>query len=189
MYVQVLAGKIRIYPSDHVRLLRRDLRKVHRDLGQEYQALVQRGFEAETSPEGAPWRPLAKSTVRRRGSAHPILRVSGRMARTHLRADATGAVIGSNLAYAAVQQYGGEIKRAGGAVKLHFKTFKGGPRKGKTLFSKAGKATHGMRATVGAYGIRIPARPWLFNPDGGIPETWAVRLQAVLTKYLGERDA
>ena len=189
MYVEVLAGKIRIYPSDQVRLLKRDLAAVHRDMGQELQLLVQRGFEGEHAPDGTPWQPLAKSTVRKRGSAHPILHVSGSMARTHVRADATGAVIGSNLVYAAMHQYGGEIKRTGGSVKLHFKTFKRGPRKGKTLFSKVEQATHGMRATVGAHSIRIPARPWLFNPDGSIPAAWAVRLQAVLREYMEAKNA
>ena len=184
MYVEVEAGKIRIYPSDQMRLLKRDLANVHQEMGQELQWLVQQGFEGQHAPDGTPWQPLSKSTVRKRGSANPILRVSGRMSRTHLRVSAQGAEVGSNLAYAAIHQYGGEIKRQGGSVKLHFKTFKSGPRRGKTLFSKVGSATFGMRATVGAHSIRIPARPWLFNPDGSIPSAWSVRLQAILLKYV-----
>lgn len=117
MYVNVEAGKIRIYPSDQIRLLQRDLRQVHQDMGQELQLFVQMGFEGEHAPDGTPWQPLAKSTVRKRGSANPILRVSGRMARTHLRANSQEAVIGSNLAYAAIHQHGGEIKRQGGTLK------------------------------------------------------------------------
>ena len=189
MYVNVEAGKIRIYPSDQIRLLHRDLRQVHQDMGQELQLFVQMGFEGEHAPDGTPWQPLAKSTVRKRGSANPILRVSGRMARTHLRANSQEAVIGSNLASAAIHQHGGEIKRQGGTLKLHFKSFKRGPRRGKTLFSRAGQATYGMRATVKAYSLRIPARPWLFNADGSIPATWAVRLQAILLGYLRGKNA
>ena len=107
----------------------------------------------------------------------------------HLRANAQEAVVGSNLPYAAIHQYGGEIKRKGGTLKLHFKKFQRGPRRGKTLFSEAGKATYGMKAAVGPYSIRIPARPWLFNPDGSIPAAWRERLEAIVTKYLGDANA
>ena len=143
------------------------------------QLLVQKGFENEKSPAGAPWKGLDPATVKKRGSAHPILRVSGRLAGTHtrpgtyLRADAEEAVVGSNLVYAAI----------------HFKTFKRGPRKGRTLFIKEKQATYGMKAAVGPYSIRIPARPWLFNPDGSIPAAWRERLEAVVSKYLGDANA
>lgn len=182
-------GKIIFAPLERMELLRRQLRLVHRELGQEYQLLVQRGFEAEQSPAGRPWQALAPATAKKRGSAHPILRVSGRLARAHLRADATGAVVGSNLAYAAIHQHGGEVRRKGGARRLHFKKFQRGPRKGKILFSKAGKATYGMQASVGPYSIRIPARPWLYKPDGSIPPAWQKRLTDLVVKHLGDANA
>ena len=185
MKISVECGKISFEPLERVRLLRRQLSLIHRELGQEYQLLVQQGFEAEQSPAGAPWQALAPATVKKRGSAHPILRVCGRLARTHLRANAQEAVVGSNLPYAAVHQYGGEIKRKGGTLKLHFRKFQRGPRRGKTLFSRAGKATYGMRAAVGPYNIHIPARPWLFDPDGSIPPAWEQRLTAIVVKHLG----
>lgn len=189
MKISVECGKITIRPSDTVARLTRSLTRVHRELGQEYQLLVQKGFENEKSPAGAGWQALSPATVKKRGSAHPILRVSGRLARTHLRADAEEAVVGSNLVYAAIHQHGGEIKRKGGTLKLHFKKFKRGPRKGRTLFSKEKQATYGMKAAVGPYSIRIPARPWLFNPDGSIPAAWRERLAAVVSKYLGDANA
>ena len=189
MKISVECGKISFEPLERVRLLRRQLSLIHRELGQEYQLLVQQGFEAEQSPAGAPWQALAPATVKKRArkgrGAHPILRISGRLARTHLRANAQEAVVGSNLPYAAVHQYGGEIKRKGGTLKLHFRKFQRGPRRGKTLFSRAGKATYGMRAAVGPYSIRIPARPWLFDPDGSIPPAWEQRLTAIVVKHLG----
>ena len=194
MKISVECGKITIRPSDTVARLTRSLTRVHRELGQEYQLLVQKGFENEKSPAGAGWQALSPATVKKRGSAHPILRVSGRLAGTHtrpgtyLRADAEEAVMGSNLVYAATHQHGGEIKRKGGTLKLHFKKFKRGPRKGRALFSKEKQATYGMKAAVGPYSIRIPARPWLFNPDGSIPAAWRERLAAIVKKYL-EGDA
>lgn len=189
MKISVECGKISIRPSDGIARVHRSLARIHQELGQEYQLLVQQGFEAEQSPAGAAWKGLAPATVKKRGSAHPILRLTGRLARTHLRADATGAVVGSNLAYAAIHQYGGEIVRKGGTLKLHFKKFKRGPLRGRTLFSKEGRATYGMKAQVGPYGIRIPARPWLFNPDGSIPAAWRERLATIVTKYLGDANA
>ena len=160
------------------------LAQVHAVLGQEYQLLVQQGFEAERSPSGTPWQELATATVKKRGSSHPILRVSGRLARTHLRANAQAAVVGSNLAYAAIHQFGGVIQHKGGSVKLHFKKFKRGPRKGKVRFSKAGKASYGMQASVAPYSVRIPARPWLFSPDGSVPEAWKQKLLASVKKMV-----
>ena len=39
-------------------------------------------FERESSPDGTPWAPLSPVTVKRRGSAHPILRVDGDLLRS-----------------------------------------------------------------------------------------------------------
>lgn len=83
----------------------------------------------------------------------------------------------------------GRSSARGGPLKLHFKTFKRGPRKGRTLFSKGKQATYGMKVAVGPYSIRIPARPWLFNPDGSIRPPWRERLEAVVSKYLGDANA
>lgn len=186
MRITVDCGRINILPSAGLTRISHSLTRIHQELGQEYQLLVQRGFEAERSPADRPWQALSPATVRRRGSAHPILRLSGRLARTHLRADATCAVVGSNLVYAAIHQYGGEIRRQGGEVKLHFRKFQRGPRRGRTLFSKESNASYGMKAAVGPYSIRIPARPWLFNADGTVPGVWAQRLTAIVGRYLEE---
>lgn len=190
MRISVTCGKISMV-SDAIPALGspRGMRRLHAALGAEYQLLVQEGFEHERSPSGEPWQPLAPATVRRRKSAHPILRRKGRLARTHLKATADCAVVGSNLVYAAIHQYGGVIERKGGEVKLHFKKYRRGPRKGRILFSKPGRATYGMKAGVGPYTIRIPARPWLFEPDGSIPAAWMQRLEMCLIRSLEARHA
>lgn len=188
MRISVESGKITTMSETIPALFsRRLLRRLHAALGAEYQLLVQEGFEAEKSPAGAPWQPLAPATVRRRKSAHPILRVKGRLARTHVRASADCAVVGSNLVYAAIHQYGGEIRREGGKIKLHFKKFKRGPRKGRTLLARQDKADYGMAAR--AHVIRIPARPWLFEADGSIPTPWMQRLETCLINFLEARHA
>lgn len=192
MRIQVESGRITTV-SDAIPALNSPklMRRLHAALAAEYQVLVQAGFEGEASPAGTPWKQLAPATVRRRKgkNAHPILRVSGRLARTHVKVSAECAIVGSNLVYAAIHQYGGEIRREGGKITLHFKKFKRGPRKGRTLFAKPGKATWGMQANAGPYTIRIPARPWLFEADGTIPAAWMQRLETCLIKSLEARHA
>lgn len=173
MRIQVESGKIATVSEAIPALFsQRLLVNLHERLGEEYQLLVQKGFDGEHSPAGNPWQPLAPASVRRRKSAHPILRVSGFLAKTNIHATADCAVVGSNLAYAAIHQYGGEIRREGGKITLHFKKFKRGPRKGRALFATPGKATYGMQAHAGPYTIRIPARPGFsrrtapFRPHG-----------------------
>ena len=165
------------------------LTRLHAALAAEYQLLVQGGFEGEASPAGTPWQPLAPATVRRRKgkNAHPILRVSGRLARTHVKASADCAVVGSNLVYAAIHQYGGEIKRKDGQIKLHFRKVRRGPLKGRALFARPDKADYGMAAR--AHVIRIPARPWLFEADGTVPPAWMQRLETCLINFLEARHA
>jgi phage gpG-like protein len=64
------------------------------------------------------WKDLAPSTVKRRGSAHPILQASGHMAATFTKeASATGVEVGTNAIQAAIQNLGGMAGR-GRKVKL-----------------------------------------------------------------------
>lgn len=90
-------------------------------------------FERESSPAGAPWAPLSPVTVKRRGSAHPILRVEGDLLRS---------IVGD---------WGRDFAEAGTgddrATTLHF-----GAQKGAF-----GVTSHGAPIPWGD----IPARPFL----------------------------
>lgn len=188
MRIQVESGRITTVSEASPALNSPKLmRRLHAALAAEYRLLVQEGFEREASPAGTPWQQLAPATVRRRKSAHPILRVSGRLARTHVKASADCAIVGSNLVYAAIHQYGGEIKRKDGQIKLHFRKVRRGPLKGRALFARPDRADYGMAAR--AHVIRIPARPWLFEADGTIPAAWMQRLETCLIKSLEARHA
>lgn len=189
MHIRIERGVIRFHPSEGLSRFNRSLVHIHRELGHAYQLLVQQGFEGEKSPGGVPWKPLAPRTVKRRKSAHPILRVSGRLARTHLAVGESGAVVGSNLDYAAIHQYGGIIVRKGGDLKLHLRKIKRGARKGRVLFSKSGQASYGMKVNIKPYRISIPARPWLYSTDGSIPESWRGRLRDIVIKHLRRANA
>ena len=72
---------------------------------------VNEAFAREASPAGAPWAPLKPATVedrlRQRYGSGPILERSGDLgARILADWDNTGAVVGTNVVYAATHHYG-----------------------------------------------------------------------------------
>lgn len=163
MDIRVDCGRLNFPHARSLDGFLRSLRRLHHDLGEEYRLLVQLGFEREQDPEGRPWQALAPSTVRaRKGQAHPILRRSGRLSRTHLRATEQEAVVGSNLPYAAIHQYGGAIRRR----------------------RRARRATFSREVQMGPVTVRIPARPWLHGRDGSVPRAWLQRLAAVAARQM-----
>lgn len=71
-----------------------------------------RRFAQEVDPDGAPWRPLAASTIARKGSSG-ILKDTGALGNFTVYASHTEARVGSRPYYAPYHQYGGS--RAGWA--------------------------------------------------------------------------
>lgn len=125
---------------------------------------TQRRFEREAGPDGEPWRPLSKRTAnrvirggRRRGSAN-ILRVTTRLYRSLVtRSDASSAEVGTNVAYAAVHQFGGQIQIYARSQRATLKKI----RTGRTRFVKTGTKGGVVRnVTIGEHVISIPARPY-----------------------------
>ena len=94
-------------------------------------------------------------------------------------------IVGTNLAYAAVHQFGAVINRAVGATKLHFRRISRGKNKGQVRFAKANdkRAKFGMASA--AYNIHIPARPYLFQRDGDIPDDWKRAIVGIVKRHLG----
>ncbi len=90
---------------------------------------AERSFEAEAGPDGRAWPDLADSTKRARGRrGHwpgPMLQVSGRLAGSITGAHGPDfAAAGTNVVYAAVQQFGGRAGR-GGAAEIPPRPFLG----------------------------------------------------------------
>lgn len=165
--------------------------RIYREIGQSLLVNIRQGFEAERSPEGEAWEPLKPATVRRRkGDAHPILQWEGWLKKTITpRVTSEGVIVGTNLVYAAVHQFGATINRAAGAIKLHFRRISRGKNKGQVRFAKANdkRAKYGMAAA--AHTLRIPARPYLFQRDGGIPEGWKDAIVGIVMKHLEPDNA
>lgn len=193
MEISLSCGRITL-PGQGFRLFLFRLREVHEKLGLEYQQMVQKNFEGEHEPNGTPWRQLSPQTARKKVTRkkkrgfHPILRVSGRMAKTHIRATPAEAVIGSNLKYAAIHQFGGEISIRAGKARLHFRRDR---KTGQVRFTSAKdrRARWGMETGRRAHKVKIPARPWLFGRDGGVPEAFRQELVAIVQAELGRAFA
>ena len=161
--------------------------RIYREIGQSLLVNIRQGFEAERSPDGEAWEPLKPATVRqRKGDAHPILQRKGRLKKTITwKVGPDSVIVGTNLVYAAAHQFGVTVNRAAGATKLHFRRISRGKNKGQVRFTKASdkRATFGMAAA--AHTIRIPARPYLFQRDGDIPDGWKAAIVGIVTKHLG----
>lgn len=153
-----------------------DWRPVMRRLGM----VAMRTSAQKFAAQGPGWRPLSRATLLRRrggGAKAKILQDTGRLRQSVVSAEQrspgsiynlqqTSLEIGSNLVYAAIHQFGGVIKQAGGRQgTLNF------VRRGKGFrFSTAdGRSGRGKRKLValqakftsGPSSITIPARPFL----------------------------
>lgn len=112
-------------------------------------------FDTSRAPDGSPWPPSLR--VRKRGGKTLVL--SSRLFRSiTYQASATQVEVGTNVIYAAIHQFGGDIDQAERTAVLHFKTNK---RTGVSRFAKPGKADRARKAQVGARTITMPARPFL----------------------------
>ena len=141
---------------------------------------TQRRFETKSGPDGQPWTPFARSTLRRmpaRRSVPQLLRDSGRLyASLTTAVDAHSAeigpnityrtdVFGTNIVYANIHQFGGTIAMPAREGSATFRLLVEGAarRAGSRLrFAKSGER---RRFQVPAYTIRIPARPYLGLSD------------------------
>lgn len=143
--------------------------------------------------EGPGWPQLKPSTVKRRGSAHPILEVSNALALSVTpNSGENYALISSNKDYAAIHQFGGTIKRKGKAGSVRLQTDAKGnllrQRKHKNLavFAKQDHEHYTERNYQGKdYSIEIPARPFLpITPDGQLKPTALDAVMGVLQQFL-----
>ena len=184
--VRAVNGHVTLSLASGVRRLENNRQRVLRAVGQSLIVSIRRGIEAERSPEGTPWTPLKASTVRRRkGDAHPMLQQSGRLKKElTMRLTAEGVLVGTNLVYAPVHQFGADIRKKAGAAKLHFRRISRGANKGQLRFTSADdrRAVFGMAAA--AHSVRIPARPFLFQKDGDIPAAWKAAIVRIVSRAL-----
>lgn len=131
--------------------------------------LVADSFRDSVTPEGKAWLPLAESTVKRRrkGSDKPLIDTGILKNSVYSRADSKSIVFGTNVPYAAAQNFGASIKRVGIT---------------KTKF----RGSY-VRGTGKAYTIRIPPRaflPWDANRGEFMTYGAAGLVQQKIYKYI-----
>lgn len=154
-----------------------DRRPFFKDVGDYMMGEIGRRFATEIAPDGPPWKPLAKSTIksriRRKRSPEGILRDYGHLRGSiHPRTSNDELRIGSPAETAAIHQLGGTINMPARAQKLYYKR----DRKGQIgrRFIKKEKANHTMTVDRKAHTITIPARPFLGLSDADQEEIFAI---------------
>lgn len=164
--------EVEIQAADALAALRNvvDNTRRPRDLMRAIAGTLESETEANFAAQGRPaWQGLAPRTIKKRGAGAKILQDTGRLAASVAsRYGNDFASVGSNVAYAAIHQFGGTINRAPYSSTVRLRTdAKGNLVRQKTnsrlaVFAKAShKRAVTRRYTVGAYGITIPARPFL----------------------------
>lgn len=139
----------------------------------------------EIDPDGNKWRALspgyAKWKAKKRPGV-PILKFDFHMLGDQLsyQADGDGLLVGTNAPYGAIHQFGGTTHHAAHSRKLAFGKTKAN---GLKVFARAGSkdVDHEQWATVDAYNVTLPARPWL-----GVSKEDDAELQAIVVDHLGE---
>lgn len=117
---------------------------------------VETNFEQEGRPKWMGWSP---AYAKKRGPGK-ILQKSGRLAASIRAATSNDeATVGSNVRYARIHNEGGEIKHEARTKNLYFKQYKNGSV--SRQFVKKRNSNFVQSATVGAYTVKMPARPFL----------------------------
>lgn len=138
-----------------------------------------------TAPGG--WPQLAPRTIKKRGSDHPILQVTGALARSFLPFSGDDvAGIGSNYVTALIHFLGGTINMPARSQQAYFKQDKKTGVVGNK-FVKKNKSTFAQWVTIPAYKITIPARPMLpVDEQGNLLPTAAEAILDIFADYLLE---
>lgn len=143
-----------------------NLQPVMASIGQRLVTQADLAFRGERDPWGNAWQRLSRSTLRQRRTGKgtggaKILRDTGRLAGSiSYRASADQVVVGTNVVYAAIHQFGGDIQRQAHTKTLYFRTNQAGTVVGNK-FVKKRRSNFAQDAHVNAYVQRIPRRAFL----------------------------
>lgn len=167
-----------------------NMRPVFAQIGSDVVADAQMRFKSSQDPYGQAWAPLAASTLRqRRGGgkgAKPLLDTGALRNSLTMAAGNDGVVIGSNVKYAAIHQFGGTISREARSVVVRLRKLKGG----RVQFAKkAHKRVTEVQAEVGAHTITIPARPYVAQQSRGLPREYGEFIRDALMAHFSVGQA
>jgi phage virion morphogenesis protein len=153
-------------------------------------------FRDSKDPYGAPWQRLKASTLaaRRKGSgpgqAKPLLDTGRLRNSVTYRVDGPDAVVvGTNVAYAAIHQFGGVIQRAPMSVKVRLRQIvvkrKDGTSYKATRFAKGSykRATEKWGTNASGWQVKIPARPFVATKARGLPREYGEIIRDALNRH------
>lgn len=148
------------------------------DIGEMMLLSIDQRFTDEEDPDGNPWEPLSKRTLKRKRNPK-ILTESTRYRSSFVyEADDDGLEIGTNVIYAAIHHFGGEIKKSARNATLAFNK-KGRFASRKSTSRRRAGAVRVAFAQIAAHTIKIPARPVL-----GISAADETRIFDILERHL-----
>lgn len=156
-----------------------DPQPMFKDIGGYLMMAHRQRFDQQVSPDGIAWQALSPRYLKRKKkNRDKILRLDGRLANDlRYQNSDTELLFGSNMAYAAIHQFGGTIDMPARSQQAYFKQAKNGTI-GKRFVKKT-KSNFAQWVTIGAYKIKIPARPWL-----GVSAEDESELLRITRKYL-----
>lgn len=149
----------------------RDMRPIMDEIGAGMVARTVMRFETGTAPGGTPWKPSRRAL--KESGRTLVLTARLKQSITHI-ASSDSVQVGSNVEYAAIHQFGGQIERRAYSRKVAFRKVQGTNKAGQSfvrnLFARTRGATPPKRVelkpvTYGASTINMPARPFLGFDD------------------------
>ena len=139
----------------------RNPRGLFENIGMALVTSTQMRFERGQAPDGSPWPPSLRVIAH---GGRTLVETARLMRSITSIASDSGVEVGTNVIYAAIQQFGGDIahKARSGTV-----TFKRSKKSGELLpgFRKKGRGTETRAVSISAHTTRIPARPFIGLDD------------------------
>ena len=142
---------------NRLQALGQDVSPVLEAIGRQLETNVKLGFDASQDPYGNPWEPLKV----REGGQPLVDKGHLRDSITHA-VDGNSAVVGTNLEYARLQNFGGTVK---------------------PVNAKALRFFVGNRAVIVGE-VTIPPRPFFPNEAEGLPGDWTDDVVAVISNAI-----
>ncbi|WP_287128767.1 phage virion morphogenesis protein [Candidatus Cyanaurora vandensis] len=135
-----------------------NLRPFLKDIGEHMLLSVESNFDRQQAPDGTPWAPLSIAYLKSKKGPKTLTESRALRRSITYRAEEDGVSIGTNLIYGAIHQLGGTIQRQASTRELLFRV---NQRTDRSRFAKRKKANFAQTVQVGAYSIKMPARPFL----------------------------
>lgn len=145
--------------------LGRTPRRIWQAIGNYGESSTRLRFRNQVGPDGQPWKPSARAKA---GGGKTLVLTARLLRSISHQVHADGVDWGTNVVYAGIHQFGGEIRRAAYSSWARLRTDAGGRllrQQDHSRLAVFAKATHRrvsvVRYTVDAHTIKMPARPFL----------------------------